>query len=42
MGELDIKISGIWLEMILYEIFLLVLIFEVYFKFMDIDWMYDG
>lgn len=42
IGDVDIKIKGMWVDMIFYEILLLVLILEVYFRFMDIDWNYDG
>lgn len=42
LGKVELDVEGLWVETILYEIPLLALTSEAYFKFCDLDWSHDG
>ena len=41
-GDIDIHVQGLWVETMLYEVPLLALTSEAYFKFVETDWSHDG
>ena len=42
VGDLSIITKGLWVETLLYEVPLLALTSEAYFKFVDTDWTHEG
>ena len=41
IGAIELSVTGLWVDTILYEVPLLALISEAYFKFSDVDWNHD-
>ena len=41
-GQIEIIIRGIWVETILYEVPLMALLSEAYFRYVEKDWNYEG
>lgn len=41
-GDLDMTVTGLWVETMLYEIPLLALTSEAYFKYVEKDWTHEG
>ena len=41
-GDVEITVKGLWVDTILYEIPLLALASEAYFRFVDTDWTHDS
>jgi nicotinate phosphoribosyltransferase len=42
IGQIDIEADGLWVETILWEVPLMALLSEAYFKYVDTNWESDG